>query len=56
MSSLEYLEAYVGGNLMFAFIWASFSPGLNGDLKYIKVYMMQARAHTSTFSVIGNPE
>jgi cytoplasmic iron level regulating protein YaaA (DUF328/UPF0246 family) len=56
MSSLEYLEAYVGGNLMFAFIWASFSPGLNGDLKYIKVYMMQARAHTSTFSVIGKPE
>ena len=56
MSSLEYLEASVGGNLMFEFICASFSPGLNGDLKYIKVYMMQAKAHTSTFSVIGNPE
>jgi hypothetical protein len=41
---------------MFALIWASFSPGLKGDLKNIRVYMIQPKAQMSTFSVIGKPE
>ena len=41
---------------MFALICASFSPGLKGDLKNIRVYMIQPKAQMSTFSVIGKPE
>ena len=44
------------GFFTLAFIYASFSPGLKGDLKYINVYIIQARDQISTFSVIGNPE
>lgn len=57
ISSTNSLEKLLlCGTLIFAFIYASFSPGTKGDLKYINVYMMQPRPHMSTFSVIWKPE
>ena len=47
---------FCSGNLTFAFICASFSPGLKGDLKYMSVYTIQPSAQISTLSVIGKPE
>jgi hypothetical protein len=55
ISSFEYFKAS-GGNLTVPLIWASFSKGLKGDLKNIKVYIMHPSAQMSTFSVIGKPE
>ncbi len=55
INSFEYF-VFWGGNLTFALIWASFSPGLKGDLKNIRVYMIQPKPQMSTFSVIGKPE
>ncbi len=51
--SFEYL---LGGIFTVPLIYDSFSPGLKGDLKNIKLYMIQPRAQMSTFSVIGKPE
>ena len=47
---------FFGGNLIEALIYANFSPGVKGDLKNMRVYIIQPSAQMSTFSVIGKPE